>query len=65
MRYADPYLHAYAQERQTTMPKTTKTKNGKLDLSHLTPEEIARRVLETPPPEKDGKKVKTQNEEKQ
>jgi hypothetical protein len=25
-------------------------RNGKLNLSHLTPEEIAKRVLETPPP---------------
>lgn len=32
------------------MTDTTKPKNGKLNLSDLTPEEIAKRMLETPPP---------------
>lgn len=44
------------------MPRTTKPKNGKLDLSHLTPEEIAKRELGAPPPEKDGKEGKTGEE---
>jgi len=47
-----------AGEDTENVRRVVKERTGKLNLSHLTPEEIAKRMLETPPPKEKRKRGK-------